>query len=111
MYKKFDYTVDKSTFKELPEFVDQVHKEGKKFVVIVVRMLFFFWEREREFVLYLISRLMWDQLQDCGIGSRGDLYSEAKNNSAGYRMYDDGLEMDVFVKNSSGQVLVGKVED
>lgn len=57
MYKKFDYTVDKSTFKELPEFVDQVHKEGKKFVVIVVRMLFFFL-REREFVLYLISRLM-----------------------------------------------------
>lgn len=81
MYKKFDYTVDKSTFKELPEFVDQVHKEGKKFVVIV----------------------------DCGIGSRKDLYSEAKNNSAGYRMYEDGLEMDVFVKNSSGQVLVGKV--
>lgn len=47
MYKKFDYIVDKSIFKELFEFVDQVYKEGKKFVVIVVRMFFFFFERER----------------------------------------------------------------
>lgn len=54
MYKKFDYTVDKSTFKELPEFVDQVHKEGKKFVVIVVRMLFFFL-RERERVCFIFD--------------------------------------------------------
>ena len=38
MYKKFDFTYDRETFKELPQFVDQVHKEGKKFVVIVVRL-------------------------------------------------------------------------
>ncbi|XP_062576597.1 sucrase-isomaltase, intestinal-like [Saccostrea cucullata] len=81
MYKKFDFTYDKKTFKGLPEFVDKVHGEGKKFVVIV----------------------------DSGIGSDPQLYAEAKNNSAGYRMYEDGIEKDIFVKNASGQVLVGQV--
>ena len=49
-------------------------------------------------------------LKDAGIGSRPDLYEGAKKNSPGYRMYEDGLEMDIFVKNSSRQPLVGKVK-
>lgn len=36
MYKKFDFTYDKNTFADLPQFVEQIHNRGKKFVVIVV---------------------------------------------------------------------------
>ena len=37
MYKKFDFTYDRTTFAGLPQFVNEVHDKRKKFVVIVVR--------------------------------------------------------------------------
>lgn len=39
MYKKFDFTYDRTTFAGLPQFVNEVHDKRKKFVVIVVRFI------------------------------------------------------------------------
>ena len=39
MYKKFDFTYDRTTFAGLPQFVNEVHDKQKKFVVIVVRFI------------------------------------------------------------------------
>jgi len=41
MYKYFDFTYDKTTFKGLPDFVDELHKNGQKYVIIVVSQNFF----------------------------------------------------------------------
>nr|XP_022286839.1 maltase-glucoamylase, intestinal-like [Crassostrea virginica] len=81
MYKKFDFTYDRTTFAGLPQFVNEVHDKRKKFVVIV----------------------------DSGIGANKTLYAEARSNSPGYRMYDDAVQSNVLVKNASGDILVGKV--
>lgn len=40
MFNKFDFTVDKKTFKDLPEFVDELHQNGQRYVIIVVSGIF-----------------------------------------------------------------------
>lgn len=59
---------------------------------------------------WLQWRLSNYKSQDAGIGSNATLYKEAQNNSHGYRMYEDGIERGIFVKNASGQPLVGQVQ-
>ncbi|XP_033761031.1 sucrase-isomaltase, intestinal-like isoform X1 [Pecten maximus] len=75
MYKKFVFTVDKETFKGLPQFVDYLHSIGKKYIVIV----------------------------DPGIGNDDKIVLEAANNSAGYNMYEDGKTENIYVKKADGQ--------
>ncbi|XP_069105358.1 sucrase-isomaltase, intestinal-like [Argopecten irradians] len=75
MYKKFVFTVDKATFKELPSFVDYLHSIGKKYIVIV----------------------------DPGIGNDEQIVAEAANNSKAYNMYEDGKAAGIYVKKSDGQ--------
>ncbi|XP_052104332.1 sucrase-isomaltase, intestinal-like [Mytilus californianus] len=81
MFNKFDFTVDKKTFKDLPEFVDELHQNGQKYVIIV----------------------------DVGIGANETIIKQGRLNSPGYEMYKDGIDMNVFVKNHDDTVLEGKV--
>ncbi|CAC5405509.1 Probable maltase-glucoamylase 2,Alpha-glucosidase,Sucrase-isomaltase, intestinal,Lysosomal alpha-glucosidase,Probable alpha-glucosidase Os06g0675700,Maltase-glucoamylase, intestinal [Mytilus coruscus] len=81
MFNKFDFTVDKKTFKDLPEFVDELHQNGQKYVIIV----------------------------DVGIGANETIIEQGRLNSPGYEMYKDGIDMNVFVKNHDDTVLKGKV--
>ncbi|XP_063430632.1 sucrase-isomaltase, intestinal-like [Mytilus trossulus] len=81
MFNKFDFTVDKKTFKDLPEFVDELHHNGQRYVIIV----------------------------DVGIGANETIIEQGRVNSPGYEMYKDGVDMDVFVKNHDGTVLKGEV--
>lgn len=36
MFKKIDFTVDKETYVDLPEFVEDLHSIGQKYIVILV---------------------------------------------------------------------------
>ena len=62
-----DFTYDKNgKFKDLPNFVQELHEQGLHYVPII----------------------------DPGISSTEKSY---------YKAYDDGLKMDIFVKNASGE--------
>lgn len=74
MEKNNDFTYDKKKFKDLPQFVDDLHKQGRKYVILF----------------------------DPGVS--------AGEPNGTYPPYDKGIEMDIFIKNSSGQVLVAKVQ-
>lgn len=73
MERNNDFTYDKVNFRDLPEFVDELHKNGMHYVIMI----------------------------DPGVSG-----SEP---SGTYPPYDDGIKSDVFIKNSTGQVFVGKV--
>ncbi|RWS00852.1 Lysosomal alpha-glucosidase-like protein, partial [Leptotrombidium deliense] len=68
-----DFTYDKNSFQDLPQFVDTLHRIGMYFVIIL----------------------------EPGVSA-----CEPTNT---HRPYDDGIEMDIFVKHSNGEILVGKV--
>ena len=62
-----DFTYDKNgKFKDLPNFVQELHEQGLHYVPII----------------------------DPGISSTEKSY---------YKAYDDGLKMDIFIKNASGE--------
>ncbi|KAK9880759.1 hypothetical protein WA026_013081 [Henosepilachna vigintioctopunctata] len=67
------FTYNKNKFNGLPEFVKDLHNQGRRYVILI----------------------------DPGLSG-----SEAPGTSL---PYDRGLELDVFVKNSSGNVFIGKV--
>lgn len=68
-----DFTYNKEKFKELPEFVKELHSKGMHYIPLI----------------------------DPGVS--------ASEQSGSYTPYDKGIEMDIFVKNSSGQPFIGKV--
>jgi len=68
-----DFTYDKEKFKNLPEFVEELHKLGMHYIPLI----------------------------DPGVSG-----SEKPGT---YPPYDEGLQLDIFIKNSSGQPFVGKV--
>lgn len=73
MNKRMDFTLDLNTFKELPNFIKELHDVGMRYITII----------------------------DPAISS---------NQPAGsYPPYDDGVEMDIFIRNSTGQLLIGMV--
>ena len=67
MDKDNDFTYDKKAFAGLPQFVDQLHDIGMKYIPMF----------------------------DCGISSG--------ETPGSYPPFDEGLAMDIFIKNSSGQ--------
>lgn len=69
-----DFSINPNGFSDLSEFVDELHKEGLRYVPMV----------------------------DCAISSDSSL-------SGQYPPMDDGLAMNVFVKNPDGSNLVGQV--
>ncbi|XP_068605748.1 lysosomal alpha-glucosidase [Brachionichthys hirsutus] len=71
--KRRVFTFDPDRFGDLPEMVEEFHKRGLKYILIV----------------------------DPGISSTSP--------PGTYPPYDDGLKRDVFIKNASGHVLIGKV--
>lgn len=73
MHENNDFTRDKVNFKDLPEFVKEVHSMGMHYVPIL----------------------------DPGVSG-----SETPGT---YPAYDKGLEMKIFVMNSSSQPFIGKV--
>lgn len=73
MERHNDFTYDKNTYKDLPLFVDQVHKLGMHYV----------------------------QIFDPAISG-----TEPPGT---YPPLDDGLAMDIFIRNGSGQLFYGKV--
>lgn len=73
MHHRNDFTYDTVKFEGLPQFVDELHAEGRHYVMIF----------------------------DPAISG-----SEAP---ASYPPYDDGIAMDIFVKNITGGVVYGKV--
>ncbi|KAK3095309.1 hypothetical protein FSP39_013062 [Pinctada imbricata] len=82
MYHKYMFTYDKTTFDGLPEFVDELHQAGQKFIVIL----------------------------DPGIGSDPQIIPGAIQNSPSYNVYTDGINKGVLVKNADNDnPLVGKV--
>ncbi|XP_045463222.1 lysosomal alpha-glucosidase-like isoform X2 [Harmonia axyridis] len=68
-----DFTYDKKNFNGLPEFVDSLHEQGRKYVVLF----------------------------DPGVS--------AGESEGSYPPFDKGNELDIFIKNSSGQNLIAKV--
>ncbi|XP_044754385.1 lysosomal alpha-glucosidase-like [Coccinella septempunctata] len=68
-----DFTYNKSAFGGLPEFVQELHKQGRRYAILI----------------------------DPGVSG-----SELPGS---YPPYDRGVELDVFVKNSTGQIFIGKV--
>lgn len=73
MLNSNDFTYDPINFKELPSFVDELHKKGMHYIPLV----------------------------DAGVSG-----SEVPGT---YPPYDEGVKMDIFVKNASGQIFIGKV--
>lgn len=68
-----DFTYDHVNFKELPDFVKELHAKGMHYIPLI----------------------------DPGVSA-----SEVRGS---YEPYDKGLEMNIFVKNSSGLPFIGKV--
>ena len=73
MENHLDFTYDQAKFAKLPQFVDDLHKVGMKYIPMF----------------------------DPGIS--------AKEEPGKYPPYDLGIEMDIFIKNSSGKPFIGKV--
>ncbi|XP_033998403.1 lysosomal alpha-glucosidase-like isoform X2 [Trematomus bernacchii] len=71
--KRRVFTFDPWRFGDLPQMVDEFHKIGMKYILIL----------------------------DPGISSSSP--------PGTYPPFDDGLKRDVFIKNSTGQILIGKV--
>lgn len=80
MYNKFIFTRNNDTFYGLPEFVDKLHDEGQKYVIII----------------------------DPGVGSNDTIYKEAKRINPGYKMYEDGVANNTFI-TINGSILQGEV--
>ncbi|NXU78626.1 LYAG glucosidase, partial [Oreotrochilus melanogaster] len=70
---KRDFTFNKKTFKDYPEMVQDFHRHGLRYIMIV----------------------------DPGISSSGP--------PGTYKPYDEGLKRGVFIRNATGQPLIGKV--
>ncbi|NWI95931.1 LYAG glucosidase, partial [Pitta sordida] len=70
---KRDFTFNKKGFKDYPEMVQDFHRSGLRYIMIV----------------------------DAGISSSGP--------PGTYKPYDEGLKRGVFIRNATGQPLVGKV--
>ncbi|NWX15492.1 LYAG glucosidase, partial [Aegotheles bennettii] len=70
---KRDFTFNKKSFRDFPEMVQDFHRRGLRYIMIV----------------------------DPGISSSGA--------PGTYKPYDEGLRRGVFIRNSTGQPLVGKV--
>ncbi|KAJ9599217.1 hypothetical protein L9F63_010301, partial [Diploptera punctata] len=68
-----DFTYDTKAYNDLPLFVEELHKLGMHYVILV----------------------------DPGISG--------SQPPGSYPPYDDGIKMDIFVKNSSGKPFIGKV--
>nr|KAG5697586.1 hypothetical protein BaRGS_019807 [Batillaria attramentaria] len=81
LYKEYVFTYDKQEWAGLPNLVKDLHDNHQHFVVIV----------------------------DPGIGSNATLIEEAKQNSPGYNMYQDGEDAGIFVKQANGSTLIGEV--
>lgn len=73
MNESNDFTYDKEKFKNLPEFVEELHKLGMHYIPLI----------------------------DPGVSG-----SEKPGT---YPPYDEGLQRDIFIKNSTGLPFVGKV--
>ncbi|NWH55144.1 LYAG glucosidase, partial [Fregata magnificens] len=73
MDAKRDFTFNKKSFKEYPEMVQDFHRRGLRYIMIV----------------------------DPGISSSGP--------PGTYKPYDEGLKRGVFIRNATGQPLIGKV--
>ncbi|XP_029014912.1 lysosomal alpha-glucosidase [Betta splendens] len=71
--KRRVFTFDPRRFGDLPQMVEEFHKRGMKYILIL----------------------------DPGISSTSP--------PGTYRPFDDGLKRDVFIKNATGQILIGKV--
>uniref|UniRef100_A0A672UQC1 Lysosomal alpha-glucosidase n=1 Tax=Strigops habroptila TaxID=2489341 RepID=A0A672UQC1_STRHB len=70
---KRDFTFNKRSFKDYPEMVQDFHRRGLRYIMIV----------------------------DPGISSSGP--------PGTYKPYDEGLKRGVFIRNATGQPLIGKV--
>ncbi|NXN16898.1 LYAG glucosidase, partial [Indicator maculatus] len=70
---KRDFTFNKKSFKDYPEMVQDFHRRGLRYIMIV----------------------------DPGISSSGP--------PGTYKPYDEGLKRGVFIRNTTGQPLIGKV--
>ncbi|XP_045464436.1 lysosomal alpha-glucosidase-like [Harmonia axyridis] len=73
MDKHNDFTINKTAFAGLPEFVQDLHRQGRRYVILI----------------------------DPGVSGSEELGS--------YPPYDRGVELDVFVKNTTDQIFIGKV--
>ncbi|NXC72986.1 LYAG glucosidase, partial [Anhinga anhinga] len=73
MDAKRDFTFNKESFKDYPEMVQDFHRRGLRYIMIV----------------------------DPGISSSGP--------PGTYKPYDEGLKRGVFIRNATGQPLIGKV--
>ncbi|NXN97370.1 LYAG glucosidase, partial [Rhinopomastus cyanomelas] len=70
---KRDFTFNKQSFKDFPEMVQDFHRRGLRYILIV----------------------------DPGISSSG--------HPGTYKPFDEGLKRGVFIRNATGQPLIGKV--
>lgn len=79
MESKLDFTYDKISYDGLPEFVNELHQNGQKYIIIL----------------------------DHGIGCDQKLIDKELNGT--YKPLVDGLASNIFVRSSSEQILEGEV--
>jgi len=95
MQDHLDFTYNEDYFAELPELVEDLHNHGQHYVMIVVS------DHVIQWVIIIMIRWSCDPSQDPGIGS--------DEPPGSYPPYDEGVQRNVFIKNSSGSLLIGKV--
>ncbi|XP_058510594.1 lysosomal alpha-glucosidase-like isoform X3 [Solea solea] len=90
--KRRIFTFDPWRFGDLPEMVEEFHRRGMKYILILMAA---------KASQLLTAVLCWFLPQDPGISSTSP--------TGTYPPFDDGLKRDVFIKNVTGQILIGKV--
>lgn len=95
MDRYLDFTVD-AKFSTLPDMIKDLHAHDQRYVIIVV-------PGASLSSRLLASDSLFDRrflTQDPGISSTQP--------EGSYWTYDDGLKRDVFIKDSEGDVIIGK---
>ncbi|CAG11433.1 unnamed protein product, partial [Tetraodon nigroviridis] len=95
--KRRVFTFDPRRFGDLPGMVEEFHRKGLKYILILVGHLHQL--RPASLGLCLSWSSGWQQ--DPGISTTSP--------PGTYPPFEDGLKRDVFIKNSTGNILIGKV--
>ena len=92
------WTIDEQNYSDLPDFVDELHNHGQKYVIIVVGIyLFIYLFIYLSIFLYIyLSIYLFILHKDPAV-------------ALNYPVYEDGLQKNVYVRDVNGDVLEGKV--
>ena len=121
MESYYDFTYDKDLWNGLPEFVDDIHSMGMKYVIILVcKVLLNLFKIHKIYMATKIALfapwirhcfffLMGVLFQDHCIGSDLEIIDRDLNGT--YLPYSQGIEMDIFIRDprNPDEYLVGNL--